>query len=397
VSASLVYDPVVATYRFGNGHPLRPERFTLAVSLMHGWGLLEPSLAPPDNALLAPVWTPSASTDDVLELGHDRDYVAAVKALGAQPGLANGRWGIGPGDTPAFLGMHDAGALAVGASVLALDAVLDDRVKRAFNPAGGMHHAQRSRASGFCIYNDCAVAIAKATGERPGLKVAYIDIDAHHGDGVEAAFANRSDVLTASIHESGQYIFPGTGAARDIGEGEGRGFAVNVPLPPGAGADELVLAFDRVVAPAVRAFAPDVIVAQLGGDSHAGDPLTHLQNTVAGHIALVRRIAGLADEVCGGRLAATGGGGYQPFTVVPRMWAAAMAVLLDSDVPDRVPPVWLEESVQTARIAGFSVPDDPSTYLATPVAGDEETLGMVRDLTERAIAEARVASPLIGD
>ncbi len=319
----LVYAPEMAGYRFSEGHPMQPERFTRAVELAAQWGLV-------DKTHLAP---PYPATEADLLLVHTPEYVAHVKAVSEDPDSADLSHGIGPGDTPAASGLHDAALLGVGGTIEALEAVLDGRAARSFNPAGGMHHAHRDRASGFCIYNDAAIAIERAIRARPGLRVAYIDIDAHHGDGVEEIFYERGDVLTASIHESGYYLFPGTGHEDDRGRGAGEGAALNVPLPPGAGDAELMTALDQHVAPAVAAFAPDVIVAQLGADSHAGDPLSHLAVSSAGFVEAVRRIVRLADDVCGGRLACIGGGGYQPYDVVPILWARALAVLLGEPVP----------------------------------------------------------------
>lgn len=341
MSVALVWDERLAAYRFGPSHPMQPERFMLAVETMRSWGLLEASLGETggteaDAAVQerATALAPVMASDADLVLAHDDEYVAHVKAVSSDPSMACGERGIGPGDTPAFRGMHEAAALAVGASITAIEAVLSGRVTRAFSPAGGLHHAMRGRASGFCVYNDCVVAIEGATRRHPGLRVAYVDIDAHHGDGVEAAFLERADVLTASVHESGQFVFPGTGSAREIGEGAGRGFSLNVPLLPDSGDEELLDALRSQVVPALRRFTPQVIVAQLGADTHRGDPLTHLEVTVAGFLSAVSLIRDASDELCGGRLVALGGGGYQPRTVVPRMWAGAMAVLLGRPVPD---------------------------------------------------------------
>lgn len=309
MSVALVYGERLAEYRFAHGHPMRPERFSLAVELMRGWGLLarrgDPDVTA-DGIECARVLEPYSASDADLLLFHDGAYIAHVKAASEDPAVASMRFGLGA-DTPAFAGMHEAAALAVGGTILALDAVLDESVTRAFAPAGGLHHGQRDRASGFCVYNDCAVAIERATRLRPGLRVAYVDIDAHHGDGVEAAFYERDDVFTASIHESGRFLFPGTGAATDTGAGKGVGFALNVPLSPGAGDDDLARALTDRVVPALRDFAPDVIVAQLGGDSHEGDPLTHLAVTIPGFIEAVRTVVACAEELCDGRIVAVGG------------------------------------------------------------------------------------------
>lgn len=337
-AVEFVFAPEMADYRFPPGHPMRPERFTLTFELARAWGLVSAGdERTTGDALLV---RPRPATDDELLLAHSAEYVAHVRAVSTDPDRADLSHGIGPGDTPAFPGIHDAAALAVGGTLEALTAVIDRRALRAFNPAGGLHHAHRGHASGFCVYNDLVVAIEHAIRRRPGLRVAYIDIDAHHGDGVEAAFYDRPDVLTVSVHESGDYLFPGTGRPHDRGRDAGEGATLNVPLPPGAGDAALVTAVEDSVAPAVAAFSPDVIVAQLGADSHAGDPLTHLEVSTGGFVEAVRRIVALADEACEGRIACTGGGGYQPFSAVPVMWASALAVLLDRPVPEEVPAEW---------------------------------------------------------
>ena len=238
MTVALVYDPAAGEYRFPAGHPMRPERFTLAVSLMRHWGSWSPRLK----------HRGSPGVCLALRSGHQLQPPRATHFSSTR--LSTSQPSRRPIRTPP-VPMRPTGSARVTrrrfveswpprcspseAPRLALDATLDGRAVRTFNPAGGLHHAARDRASGFCTLNDCAIAIERATRERPGLRIAYIDIDAHHGDGVEAAFLRRDDVLTVSLHESGRYLFPGTGAARDIGEGAGRGFAVNVALPPGAG------------------------------------------------------------------------------------------------------------------------------------------------------------------
>ncbi len=387
---ALVYDPRMAGYRFGRDHPMVPERYTLAVSLMRAWGLLGAEARDGVAVEIAPA---PATEADLLRV-HSRAFVDAVKR--ASLPADEPRFGIGPGDTPAFSRMHEISALIAGGTIRALDAVLEGELSRAFSPAGGLHHAHRDRAAGFCVYNDCAVAISRVTARRPGMRVAYVDIDAHHGDGVEECFRERDDVLTISLHESGRYLYPGTGASRDIGGGAGVGFAVNVPLPPHAGRTEYELAFDRVVEPALTAFGPDVVVAQLGADAHRSDPLTHLGMTVAGHARLVARLVDIAEELCAGRLVATGGGGYEAFSATPRMWACAMAVLRGMEAPASVPPAWLDESAAAARRLGRTAPRMTETYgevqAEEPVLSAEET----HRLAAHAIAQTVANSPLLG-
>jgi len=394
VDTTLIYSPEFATYRFAPGHPLRPERFMLAVELMRDWGLLAEDGAPAttDRARVAGA---DAASDGDISLAHSPALIAAVKAASADPADADASFGLGDGDTPAFRGMHRAAALAAGGTIEALESVLGSGPARAFSPAGGLHHAHRDRVAGFCVYNDCAIALARATAHRPDIRLAYVDIDAHHGDGVQEAFYERDDVLTISLHESGRYPYPGTGASRDVGDGPGFGYALNVPLPPFADEECYAAALEQVVAPALAAFQPEAVVLQLGGDSHRDDPLTQLGLTVVGYHRTVRRLVAIADAACG-RIAATGGGGYQPYSAVPRMWACAMAVLLDIEPPETLPAEWLARAAATARAAGepapnaggtFDEPHDPPAYAAI-----ESVLG----LTQHAIEQTRAASPLLG-
>ncbi len=416
MTATLVWDPKLAEYRFPEHHPMKPERFTLAVELMRDWGLLdeetgvnpgtsseraEQTRPAAEASPRARVVRPAPATTRDLQLFHTAAYIAAVQAAGANPLYDAPSMGLGDGDTPTFFGMHDAAALAVGGTMLAVDSVLDGTTTRAFNPAGGLHHAHRSRASGFCIYNDCAIAIERATRAREGLHVAYVDIDAHHGDGVEEAFHARRDVLTISVHESGRYLFPGTGDVDDIGENHGVGFTLNVPLPPGADSACYNLVFREIIQPALQHFHPDLIVAQIGADSNVADPLTHLLQTVAGQLDLVGRIIGCADELCSGRIVLTGGGGYEPFSVVPRIWAGSMALLLGVEVPERLPETWIASATAAAAAhgIGLELPERTLDEAAGPDSGgaaDEQTAETALIVTQSTINRVRHASPLLG-
>lgn len=330
----VIWDDVLTGYDLGPQHPLRPVRLELTVALARELGVL----SRPGVQVAAPV----VADEDVLSLVHDRDYIAAVKAAPDDlMGTLAARYGLGTPDNPVFDAMHEASALATGASVQAARAVWAGTHQHAMNIAGGLHHAMAGRASGFCVYDDPAVAIAwlLAQGAR---RVAYVDVDVHHGDGVQAAFYADPRVLTVSLHESGRYLFPGTGFARETGTGEGVGTSVNVALPPAAGDREFIAAFDAVVPPVLRAFRPQILVTQLGCDTHHLDPLAHLELTLAGqqhaHAALHR----LAHELCEGRWVATGGGGYAVVDVVPRAWTHALAEMTGAPVAGVVPPAWRE-------------------------------------------------------
>jgi acetoin utilization protein AcuC len=346
-----VYGPQLASYNFGEDHPLQPSRYVLTIALLSALGWLDtPGVT---------FETPRSATLSELLTVHSYPYVQAVRqgqaiARGERAAVDLGFYGLGTSDDPLFPDIHDAAALHTGATIQAMTALLDGRAIHACNPAGGYHHAQKGRAAGFCVYNDSAAAMAVAL--EAGRRVAYLDFDAHHGDGVQAAFYEDPRALTISIHESGRYLFPGTGDAGETGRGEGRGACVNVPLPPQAGNESILLAFDRVIAPAVRAYAPDILLAQTGADMHHADPLTDLQATLSLYPELARRVHDLAHECCSGRLCIVGGGGYDPSDVTPRAWTAFLGVVLGHKVTDvAIPDDWIRDS----RAAG----GDPPPYL----------------------------------
>jgi acetoin utilization protein AcuC len=332
-AAAVVWDEALAAYDFGPEHPLRPARVQLTMALARALGLLD------QVRLLAPA---AVSGTDLTRV-HELDYLAAVKADGQGPAAA--RYGFGPGDNPPFPGMHEAAARVCGATVAAAEAIRSGQALHAFSPAGGLHHAMPDRASGFCVYNDPAVAIAWLLDQ--GVeRVAYVDVDVHHGDGVEAIFAAEPRVLTVSLHESGRYLFPGTGFAHEVGSGPARGSVANLPLPPSTTDDLYLAAFDALVPALVRAFQPEVLVTQLGCDTHYTDPLAHLGLTVGAYRQLAGRLHDLAHTVAGGRWLATGGGGYQWAAVVPRAWCTYLAEMTGAELPGRLPEPYLEEAAE---------------------------------------------------
>jgi acetoin utilization protein AcuC len=246
--------------------------------------------------------------------------------------------------------MHEASALVVGASLVAAERIASGAVDRAVNIAGGLHHAMRDHAAGFCVYNDAAVAISWLL-DHGFDRVAYVDIDVHHGDGVQAAFYADPRVLTISLHQHPMTLFPGTGYPNEVGDGDAKGTAVNVALPPGTRDSGWLRAFHAVVPSVLRAFRPQVLVTQCGVDSHGEDPLAELRLSVDGHRAAFQALRGLADEVAGGKWLALGGGGYALYRVVPRSWTHLLATQLDRDVDPRrsVPVGWL---AHVARLTG---------------------------------------------
>jgi acetoin utilization protein AcuC len=302
-------------YDFGPSHPLAPVRVELTIELARSYGVLAR-----DNVEVMDV---VAAGDDLLGLVHTPDYIDAVRRASAsvQPDIAHG---LGTMDDPVFPGMHEAASLVAGATVAAAREVHEGRHQHAANIAGGLHHAMASAASGFCIYNDPAIAIAWLLGQ--GVeRIAYVDIDVHHGDGVQAAFWDDPRVLTISLHESGRTLFPGTGFAYEIGGEEARGTAVNIALPAGTGDAGWLRAFHAVVPPLVRRFAPQILVSQHGCDSHALDPLANLLVSLDGQRMAHAALHALAHEVCEGRWLFTGGGGYELVRVVPRTWTHLLA------------------------------------------------------------------------
>lgn len=329
---ALVWDPQLAAYDFGSGHPLAPVRVELTHQLITACGLLDrPDVV---EVLPGPLEDPA-----VLRL-HRPDFVRAVQRASADPTTGvDWAFGLGSGDCPTFPGMHDASRSVCAASVEAARQVISGQSIHAFNPAGGLHHAMPDKAAGFCIYNDPAVAIDHLL-EAGAERVVYLDVDVHHGDGVEVMFADDPRVLTISLHESGRYLFPGTGFTEDVGGRGAPGSAANVPLLPGSTGSVWLEAFDTVVEPLIRAFQPDVLVSQLGCDTHATDPLAHLALTVDDFGRIVQRVHRLAHETAGGKWVAMGGGGYQLLQVVPRAWTIAFAEMVGTPLPEETPERW---------------------------------------------------------
>ena len=329
------YGDDVAWYDHGPQHPLRPARVILTRELIHAYGIVDGERV---NEVPA-----RDATDQELLLVHTEAYLDAVRRAGRGERGDWWRFGFGPGDNPIFPNMHEASARVAGASLVAAEAVMSGRVEHSFNPAGGLHHAMPERASGFCVYDDPAIAIAWLL-EQGAERVAYVDVDVHHGDGPQAIFYREPRVLTISLHQDGRTLFPGTGFREERGAGEAEGTKVNVPLPPYTGDDEWLAAFDAEVPERVRAFRPDVLVTQLGCDTHTTDPLAMLQLTTRAYRETATRLHALAHEAVGGRWVATGGGGYQWACVVPRAWTIAFAEMAGARIPDQLPESWVRRA-----------------------------------------------------
>jgi acetoin utilization protein AcuC len=339
----VVHGPRSATYDFGLLHPLSPRRFGPGISLLEAFGA--------DRFL-----PPEPADDEALRRLHQAAYIECVRRFSADPDRPAER-GIGPGDDPAFVGMHEAAASVAGGSLSAMAAILAGAALHAFHPGGGLHHAMAGRASGFCVYNDVALACAMARDA--GHRVLYLDFDVHHGDGVQALFWDDPHVLTLSIHESGETLFPGTGFVRERG-GHGSegpavsipsalGTVVNLPMVAGTGDASWLAALESVVPAVASAFRPTILVTQHGCDTHLLDPLAHLRLTTAAY----RRATLLADEIahrwCDGRWLATGGGGYDVYRVVPRSWALVWLAQAHLDGPEATPVEWRERWAHEAE------------------------------------------------
>ncbi len=348
----LVFGPRSGTYDFGPGHPLTPRRFGPGLDLLRAVGAT-PGLAP------------EPAPDDELLAIHGAAYLGAVRRFGADPGLAPA-FGIAPmGDVPPFRGMHEAAAAVAGGSLAAMAAIIQGDVEHAYHPGGGLHHAMAERASGFCVYNDVALAISMA--RRAGLRVLYVDLDVHHGDGVESIHGDDPGVMTVSFHESGRYLFPGTGFADEIGDGVAAGTVVNVPFEPFSGETAWLGAVRTLVPTLAAAFGPDVIVSQHGADSHAWDPLAHLRVTTTAIGEAARLIDTLAHRYAGGRWLATGGGGYEVYRVVPRAWALTWLAGAHRAAPDELPDDWRQRWASEA--ARWDSGPLPERFADPPNAG----------------------------
>ena len=328
--AAFVYDDTLTRHVLRQDHPLVPMRLRLAYELLQGWNAFEV-----DGASLV---APRPATREELLGFHTPEYAEAVEAFGRGDRLEQAsHFNFSQyGDNPVFPGMYDAALHSTGASVRAADLLVDGHVEAAASFAGGLHHAMPGHASGFCVFNDPVIAIQRFLKE--GWRVAYIDVDCHHGDGVQHAFYDTDQVLTISLHESGEYLFPGTGFVGEIGEGRGRGYSVNLPLHPFTDDEVYLWALLEAVPPLLEAFRADALVTQLGIDTHFQDPLTHLRLTVQGYLRIVEELGRLSR----GRWLALGGGGYN-LGAVARGWAGAYGVMLDNPWPETLPAAFREQ------------------------------------------------------
>jgi acetoin utilization protein AcuC len=326
--AALIHRPEYAGYDFGPEHPFTPSRLAMLLDLLRALG-----------HELAPIAAPAATRAEIRSV-HDEAYVAMVEAMDrGNLSPAAERFGLGTPDNPIFPGMDLAARWLVGGTLHGARMLLAGRERRVLQLGGGLHHAQKDRAAGFCLYNDLAVAIQAFVDQ--GWRVAYLDIDLHHGDGVQELFYDHDQVLTLSLHESGHYLYPGTGHIQELGSGSARGLSVNVPLEPFTGASDYLEAFEAVVPRALAWFSPDVLVVQAGADAHFADPLGDLGLTTQAFHALYQRLFALAEAHARGRILLTLGGGYEA-SVVARVWAILYLTFMGFPLPDLLPVEWLD-------------------------------------------------------
>ena len=372
--AAFVHDVALEEYGFGGDHPFNPVRLRMTIELCESLGLLEGY----------PFVEPAPAMDEDLRTVHYTSYVRRVQQAGRGEGDLEElkQYGLGTADNPIFPDVHRACVHVVGGTLGAARLVMNGEAEHALCISGGLHHALPSKASGFCIYNDAAVAIARLKEEHPSIKVAYVDTDVHHGDGVQWMFYDDPDVLTVSMHESGRYLFPGTGAVKEDGQRDGHGYSINLPLDPFTQDDSFIECFEAVVPEALRAFEPDLILSQNGCDAHALDPLAHVSATMRVYEHVPRRVHEIAHELCDGRWVAVGGGGYDIWRVVPRAWTALWAAVSHQELPTEMPEDWLEKWGEDSPVKLPSLTrDEPEDY--PPI----ERAGQIEDRNRRTVEE----------
>ncbi|MEH7331516.1 acetoin utilization protein AcuC [Neobacillus drentensis] len=355
---SFVFSEELLNYKFSSHHPFNQFRLKLTVDLLNKMNALNPEHIIP----------PRMATDEELALIHDQSYIEAVKkaGYGQLPNEIAENYGLGTEDTPIFPNMHEASALLVGGTLTAVDEVMSGRACHAVNLGGGLHHGFRGKASGFCIYNDSSVAI-KYLQEKYNARVLYVDTDAHHGDGVQWSFYDDPKVCTLSIHETGRYLFPGTGNINERGQGSGYGYSFNIPVDAFTEDESWLHAYSQAIKEVAAFFKPDVILTQNGADSHYYDPLTHLSATMKIYREIPKLAHEIAHQYCNGRWIAVGGGGYDIWRVVPRAWAHIWLEMTEnSNSYGSLPEEWVEHWQKEAPVQLPREWDDPEN-LYTPI------------------------------
>lgn len=371
-----VYSDELLSYRFSKHHPFNQTRLKLTLDLLREHGAIqEKDIVPPRVA-----------TDDELALIHDRAYIDAVKKAGdgnLSEDIAE-NYGLGTEDTPIFPNMHEASARLVGGTLTAVDYVMTNKVHHALHLGGGLHHGFRGKASGFCVYNDSSVAI-KYIQKKYNARVLYIDTDAHHGDGVQWAFYDDENVCTFSIHETGRYLFPGTGNVNEWGNGKGYGYSFNIPIDAFTEDESWLECYTTAIKEVAAFFKPDVILTQNGADAHYYDPLTHLSASVKIYREIPRIAHEIAHEYCNGKWIAVGGGGYDIWRVVPRAWSLIwLEMTKNSNSTGSLPTAWIERWKDKAPVPIATTWDDPDD-MYPPIPRKQEITDKNKLVVDRAL------------
>ncbi len=322
----IIYHNKYGLYNLGNEHPFSPQRAEMLIELLQELKVFKEPLQP------------SAVNPEQLKLIHDKDYVNIVENVSAGNEQEQAeKYNLGTADNPIVKGMAEGARYQVGGTLHGVQLLMENKANKVITFGGGFHHAHKNSAAGFCVYNDLAVAIKEMTNQ--GMHVAYLDIDVHHGDGVQELFYDDDKVMTISIHESGEFLFPGTGWIYELGRGSGRSLKLNIPLEPFSEGDSYLLAIDKVVKPALAWFRPDALIVQAGADAHFSDPLADILLTTYDYEKLFKEIISIAQNSCNNKMLFTFGGGYSP-TATPRVWALLYFILSNIEIPKYLPKKW---------------------------------------------------------
>src|SRR5690625_1791283 len=358
---AFVYSEKFLDYKFNDDHPFNQKRIDMTFDLIQKMKSIKHEQ----------IVEPRKATDEEILRVHHPKYVEVVKkASSVKNKLSENEmyeYGIGTEDTPAFANMHDAAAWLVGGTLKAVDLVLNGDYLHAVNLGGGLHHGFSRRASGFCVYNDAAIAI-QYIREKTDYKVLYVDTDAHHGDGVQSIFYDDTNVCTLSIHETGKYLFPGTGYINERGQNKGYGYSFNVPIEAFTEDESFIDVYESVLREIAEYFKPDIIITQNGADAHAHDPLTHLNSTMKTYEVIPKLAHEIAHTYCNGRWIALGGGGYDIWRVVPRAWAQLWQIAKgDEPFQGPLPEAWVKRWQEESPVElPVSWSDAPNIYEAIP-------------------------------
>ena len=322
----IIYHPKYSLYNLGSEHPFSPQRAQMLIELLQEWNVYKEPLSPT-----------SISQEALLNI-HDKDYIEAVEKVSKKINVKDiEKYNLGTADNPIVEEMAEGARYQVGGTVLGAKLLLENKAKKVITLGGGFHHAHYNSAAGFCVYNDLAAAIKQMTNN--GRHVAYLDIDVHHGDGVQEMFYSDENVMTISIHESGEFLFPGSGWVHELGKGGGRSLKLNVPLEPFSEGDSYLMTLEKVVKPALSFFRPHALIVQAGADAHYSDPLADNLLTTFDYQKIFNEIINLTDTFCNGNVLFTFGGGYSP-TATPRVWALLYLIVNKMEIPEFLPESW---------------------------------------------------------